>query len=58
MQDHDCLEYLEFREAYQCETHGLDCGPYERWWDQWWECAVCGETYTDKDLESMQGTEP
>ena len=24
------------------ETHGLDCGPYERWHEEWLTCNKCG----------------
>jgi hypothetical protein len=49
--DHDCLEHLAYRQHESVETHGLDCGPFERWWDEWWECCVCGEIFTARELE-------
>jgi hypothetical protein len=53
MEEHCCLEFLEFHQAYQVETHGLECGPYERWWEEWWTCEVCGETYSQRDVDAM-----
>ena len=44
--DHDCLDHLLYREHEWVETHGLDCGPYEHCWQEWWECAICGENET------------
>lgn len=49
IQDHDCRAHLVPRESYGVETHGLDCGPYEHWRDEWDECTFCGERYTPKD---------
>ena len=53
MAEHDCQFHLRHREHEWTETHGLDCGPYEHGRDEWWECAVCGEKYTDKELAEM-----
>jgi hypothetical protein len=33
------------------ETHGLDCGPYERWTEEWWKCSKCGDKIDGSDLE-------
>lgn len=57
MADHDCLECLEYRQHYWTETHGLDCGPYEHGWDEWWECVVCGEKFTAKELDLLWKSE-
>ena len=55
--DHDCREHLEYRHHEWVETHGLDCGPYERGRDQWWECAVCGDKFTEQELEEINRSE-
>lgn len=39
--DHDCSEEAVFRSAECVERHGLDCGPFERWTEEWWECRIC-----------------
>ena len=31
------------------ETHGLDCGPYEHWRDEWYECSACGARFDPTD---------
>lgn len=33
------------------ETHGLDCGPYERWTERWMTCDLCGARTDDKEVE-------
>lgn len=40
----NCGERVDFRErhAHHVETHGLDCGPYEHFDDEWLECPNCG----------------
>lgn len=48
---HDCLEHLQYRQAEWVETHGLDWGPFEHWWEEWWECCVCGEKFTAEELD-------
>lgn len=53
MPDHDCLYNLRYRESHTVETHGLDCGPYERFFDEWWECGTCGAVYTGQELEEL-----
>jgi uncharacterized protein with PIN domain len=40
-----------FREADNTETHGLECGPYEHWHDEWWECPACKATFTAEEME-------
>jgi hypothetical protein len=45
--DHDCREHMRHRIESYVETHGLDCGPYERWTEEWWECSICGEHEED-----------
>lgn len=51
--EHDCLDHLEHREGEHVETHGLDCGPYERWHEEWAECTVCGEKYEQREVDRM-----
>jgi hypothetical protein len=29
------------------ETHGLDCGPYETWHEEWLKCSKCGAAAKD-----------
>lgn len=42
---HNCTKHLEYRCADSVETHGLDCGPYESFSQEWWECSICGERF-------------
>ena len=51
--EHDCLQYLQYREHSWVETHGLDAPPYEACWQEWWECAVCGSRFTSKELREI-----
>jgi len=44
---------LVFREADSVETHGLECGPYEHFHDEWWECPECRGWFTDRELEAL-----
>ncbi len=41
--DHDCRDHAEYRRRSYTETHGLDCGPYEHWTEEYWECSICNE---------------
>jgi hypothetical protein len=54
MQKHYCLGNLVYRQAESVEMHGLDCGPFERWWQEWWECSICGERFTAEELEDRK----
>lgn len=54
MQKHYCLGNLVYRQAEWVETHGFECGPYERWWEEWWECRVCGEKFTASELKEAE----
>lgn len=43
------------------ETHGLDCGPYERWTETWLTCNECGAKTDDQEVrlfnpEKKEGT--
>jgi hypothetical protein len=52
--DHDCKEHLEYRELYCAENLDPDVdGAIYRWHEEWWQCAVCGEKFTDKELETF-----
>ncbi len=51
--DHECIEHLEHRQESWIETHGLDCGPYEHCYEEWHECSVCGDKFTDDELSRM-----
>jgi uncharacterized protein with PIN domain len=44
---------LKFRETESIETHGLECGPYEHFHDEWWECPACGAWFTARELGAM-----
>jgi hypothetical protein len=50
---HDCLDHLVYRECESVETHGLDTGPYEIFWDRWFECAICGDQFSDQELAEL-----
>jgi hypothetical protein len=41
--DHDCRDHATYRTARCTETHGLDCGPYETWSEEWMECSICNQ---------------
>ena len=49
----NCGQHAEFTEhtADHVETHGLDCGPYERWTETWLRCSNCGAETDDRELE-------
>src|SRR5580765_3301165 len=42
-----------FCSANHVETHGLDCGPYERWTDEWLECNRCGARTDELEIAAM-----
>jgi hypothetical protein len=44
---------LRFNAADANETHGLECGPYEHFHDEWWECPACAAQFTGKELEAV-----
>jgi hypothetical protein len=46
--EHDCREHLVYREHEWTEPHG------ERCWQQWWECAICGERFTEDELSAEE----
>jgi hypothetical protein len=43
IEDHDCRDHAVWEEHSYTETHGLDCGPYETWTEDYYKCSVCGE---------------
>jgi hypothetical protein len=54
----DCKQCeLKDRSADCVDTHGLDCGPYERWIEEWWECPSCGAEFEDRELDQIQAQE-
>jgi hypothetical protein len=38
------------------ETHGLECGPYERFHDEWYECPACGACFESSELPVWTST--
>ena len=49
----DCGSSLgEYRIASSVETHGLDCGPYERFEQEYIVCRECGERCDVGDWEA------
>jgi len=53
MFNHNCAEHLVHREGDFVETHGLNCGPYEHFHEEWEECSVCHEKYTPEEAQQM-----
>ena len=47
------VSYPVVHALFRLETHGLDCGPYEHCFQEWWECAVCGDQFTERELARM-----
>ena len=41
------------REHEGVEAHGLDCGPFERFRDRWWECPACRMRFTAEELGEL-----
>jgi hypothetical protein len=41
---------MRFREADSYETHGLECGPYEYFHDEWYGCPACRARFTEEEL--------
>ena len=51
----DCgSSFGEYRIASSVETHGLDCGPFERFEQEFIVCRECGERFDLHDWESAQ----
>ncbi len=50
----DCgSSFGEFRIASSVETHGLDCGPYERFEEEYIVCRECGGKFDISDWDSV-----
>ena len=45
MRSHNCFDHLTYRQYESVEPHGEVC------LDEWWECTVCGERWTEAELE-------
>lgn len=45
---------LEYHAVDTVETHGLECGPYEHFLDQWYACPECGAKFAIEDLEETK----
>ena len=43
----------EFRFATSIETHGLDCGPFERFDEEFIVCCGCGGRFDPRDWEEI-----
>jgi hypothetical protein len=50
--DHECSDNAVWRYADHTETHGLDCGPYEHWHEEWWKCSICCQQIDEADMRS------
>jgi hypothetical protein len=52
----NCGELTDFLVAsVDCvDRHGLDCGPYERWTEEWWVCRTCGKRTTQGEVDDME----
>jgi hypothetical protein len=49
----DCgSPFGEFRVAESVETHGLDCGPYERFYEEFVICPACGGRFDPADWDA------
>jgi hypothetical protein len=48
-----CNAELVLKEHDSIETHGLECGPYEHFHDERWECPDCGACFTAGELEAI-----
>jgi hypothetical protein len=44
----------EFRFATSIETHGLDCGPFERFDEEFIVCGGCGGKFDPRDWEETE----
>jgi hypothetical protein len=55
----NCGKWATFseHEADSVETHGLDCGPYEHWHEEWLTCDVCGAKTDVDELAQMNADE-
>ena len=55
MDEHDCLEHLDYREEQFSEVMDVevDCST-DRWTEVWWECLICHEKYTEGEVTRLQ----
>jgi hypothetical protein len=51
--EHHCIDHLQRKHNHVVETHGLDCGPYEEWDEEWDECAACHEQFDEVDVANL-----
>lgn len=51
--DCECTR-LRYCDSWHVETHGLDCGPYERWHEHWWQCMDCGAKWDESELRERE----
>ena len=51
----ECGEMVEltYHQSEWWETHGLDCGPYEHWVQNWYECPRCNTAFTIDELTRL-----
>ena len=47
------LVKMLLRESDNVEMHGLDSGPFEHFYDEWWECPLCFARFTDRELTEV-----
>jgi len=41
---------MRYRQADSYETHGLESTPFEHFHDEWYECPLCGDRFSERDL--------
>ena len=41
---------VRYHQADSYETHGLESGPFEHFYDEWYECPLCGARFSERDL--------
>jgi hypothetical protein len=55
---HDCRAQLLYRAVDYADNLDPEVdGAIERWTEEWWECAECGERYDAADLERWNAGE-
>jgi len=45
---------FESRSCQSTETHGLDCGPFETFFDEWYVCSDCGAALSKEEVQDAQ----
>jgi hypothetical protein len=50
MSEHACLDHLEYHQQHFSEVMDpeVDCST-DGWWEEWWQCKMCGECYTPSE---------